>query len=866
MEKWKTIQRAYIIGEIIVIISIIILIILGMLCDFYVLIKDTSIIIIDDIESFSLTILQIQATVGTLIFTIIALIAGNISDSYMGISVSDFYLNKKPWKLTQKILIIISLVLCLLSIISYCFSLFNTVFYLFIATFIVILLSILQLYSAFIGRNKLHQEIESYVNYMLEKNVKIEKKINNFQFFVLDWIKIVDSQDKQSYNDFFNIFKKYVDTLLEDKSDETLLSIEQQCYDMSYCLLGSEKTKSKANGLEFIQEIYNKLWEFVFKSINDNNFQTFKYKYNFTFFSEICSELMQSIEEMSIRDVEKKLDFNYLVDSILRIAVWFDCTKKDDIKDDMNKRKYDNYDNEINELMAFAKYLGYYLEKTKNKNNIVNQSIWENVLSKRLIFSTYNIPKTRKDEFLKAKYYIYFSYCYGMIINGQEDIIKKGLYLKGMKTCVILDNEYQALLYLSVHCYIYYLAIRENNTCVSETIRQSALFLWNDNKVKASFYEFLILLAENPTWLNFDTFDQMSKILDKFELFPQYGFSKYLIMEYVATDFYLFIILFISNQFHVPELLENNIDDMQFFKYISNKNNIKTKEMLSELFNMISIDIKSQKEVNRKVDLMYDNLEKLVKKKQKERYMKLAEEAQQNFEAKINIENISNKIKYDIIKNIKEKFSSILVNTDEKKTILEIPLLTIDDYTSSIESKYNTNMYFSDINGIFLSYIIDFLYKERVVELKNRLNDFKNDKEFMDYLAVNDLHLLLGSKYILNNKDYLIKDEYQMFLEDYETIYTTIVRKGIALKKGSIQVCLHDINVSIRSPSIEEEKVNYDSVTKKYHYPILDNLPIDFDEEELRKFLYNNRKIITITAEISIQINEKMCGTIFIER
>ena len=90
---------------------------------------------------------------------------------------------------------------------------------------------------------------------MLEKNVKIEKKINNFQFFVLDWIKIVDSQDKQSYNDFFNIFKKYVDTLLEDKSDETLLSIEQQCYDMSYCLLGSEKTKSKANGLEFIQQI-----------------------------------------------------------------------------------------------------------------------------------------------------------------------------------------------------------------------------------------------------------------------------------------------------------------------------------------------------------------------------------------------------------------------------------------------------------------------------------------------------------------------------------------------------------------------------------------------------------------------------------
>lgn len=36
---------------------------------------------ISDIESFSLTILQIQAIVGTLIFTIIALITGNVDDS-----------------------------------------------------------------------------------------------------------------------------------------------------------------------------------------------------------------------------------------------------------------------------------------------------------------------------------------------------------------------------------------------------------------------------------------------------------------------------------------------------------------------------------------------------------------------------------------------------------------------------------------------------------------------------------------------------------------------------------------------------------------------------------------------------------------
>ena len=52
----------------------------------------------------------------------------------------------------------------------------------------------------------------------------------------------------------------------------------------------------------------------------------------------------------------------------------------------------------------------------------------------------------------------------------------------------------------------------------------------------------------------------------------------------------------------------------------------------------------------------------------------------------------------------------------------------------------------------------------------------------------------------------------------------------------------------------------------KYYYPILNGLSIDFDEDELRKFLYNNRKVINVTAKISIQVNEKPCGTIFAGR
>ena len=181
-------------------------------------------------------------------------------------------------------------------------------------------------------------------------------------------------------------------------------------------------------------------------------------------------------------------------------------------------------------------------------------------------------------------------------------------------------------------------------------------------------------------------------------------------------------------------------------------------------------------------------------------------------------------------------------------------------------TKNSTNGYYSHMDGMFLFGIARFLYQRGVVEFKKRFDDFADDKEFMEYLAANNFHLLLGSQYILKNRDYRISAEYKRFLEDYETIYTTVLQDGIALRRNSIQVCLHDINVSIHSPSIKEENVEYDRETGKYYYPILNGLPIDFDEDELREFLYNNRKVINVTAKISIPVNEKPCGTVFTGR
>ncbi|MFR3658662.1 MAG: hypothetical protein ACLTWK_10345 [Eisenbergiella sp.] len=205
----------------------------------------------------------------------------------------------------------------------------------------------------------------------------------------------------------------------------------------------------KEKGLEFVQETYDVLWGIIYNCITDKTILN-QYKNEFPLFTEICSEIISSIDEMNVEDVEKRLKFDNLADSVLRVTMWLRYDKEIDTKEEKTKfKRYKyNYQSEINELNSLAKYIGYYLGKQNSKNNIMNQHVWANVLNRWSLFSTYNIPEEREEEFLRAKVNVYFCYCYGMMVNGQEYIVKRGLYLSGMRNTVRLDNKYQALLYL----------------------------------------------------------------------------------------------------------------------------------------------------------------------------------------------------------------------------------------------------------------------------------------------------------------------------------------------------------------------------------------------------------------------------------
>ena len=86
------------------------------------------------------------------------------------------------------------------------------------------------------------------------------------------------------------------------------------------------------------------------------------------------------------------------------------------------------------------------------------------------------------------------------------------------------------------------------------------------------------------------------------------------------------------------------------------------------------------------------------------------------------------------------------------------------------------------------------------------------------------------------------------------------MENGLALKKGSVKVCIHSIEVVIRPQRISDDKQNYNEETGLYTYSVYSGMPIDFREHELEAFLHDNRKVIEISAKISVQTSTERIG------
>lgn len=115
-----------------------------------------------NLDTVSLTILQIQAMIDTLTIALLSLIGSRMDNSYMGINWNDYQLNCKPVWLKEKRIVYGTLILLIINIILHMTGRYNLVFAVFLITCILIGVSVSMIYAAFTENTLIGSEIKAY--------------------------------------------------------------------------------------------------------------------------------------------------------------------------------------------------------------------------------------------------------------------------------------------------------------------------------------------------------------------------------------------------------------------------------------------------------------------------------------------------------------------------------------------------------------------------------------------------------------------------------------------------------------------------------------------------------------------------------
>lgn len=390
MSGWSKLRRKHVIKESIGIIIMLGSFVLGVLFDAQVS-KGIIWHFVEDINSFSLTLLQIQAAVATLTIALVALISGSISDSYMGVAISDYYLNIRPGILKQKTIIYLSIGLLTFGIGGHLWEVYNTVVGLFVATVVLVFISIMQIYSLFDGRRVLEKEIEEYISHVMSSKKKYQDKVKSCQKFASDWKEFIEKQDKATYDKYAEVYTKSIFMLLEYATNQSVQDVEHLSCAVAEFFLKSDKQNIKKRGIQYIDDTYEKMWLFVV----DNRSVVANLTTRFSLFSNVVIELQNAINDLSPEMLERMLNWKYLSDNIARVAVW------------MHDKTEEKNTSELESINQFSRFIGYYLARQKRKGYVINSDSWGNVLRNLYLTSVWNVPEETSEQFLYHKVQMY---------------------------------------------------------------------------------------------------------------------------------------------------------------------------------------------------------------------------------------------------------------------------------------------------------------------------------------------------------------------------------------------------------------------------------------------------------------------------
>lgn len=826
--------------EITVIMVSLIIILFGFMCE-YLVSKGCVFLVVPNLNDVSLVLLQIQATIMTLTLTVIALLSGNISDSHMGISISAFFLDIRPCILKQKYIIFIEFIGLILSVFGYLFRLFNVIISIFVISILIILVAIFEVYSIFRGRRYALHEIQIYINYIIsEDNDYLEIAEN----LIFDWKSNVNEQSAEEFDSYLNVFFRLIDSILlnNDITEEINVLTEN----VALFFLKNESDNCKVKGMKFVQKFYDHIWLWIF---NNQDYAKI-IDSPVVLISSVDREWYSALSILGTEKLEREdISFNHFSESIIRVASWIGFS--------IDAESY-----EVSSINSIARAIGRFLNEQNRKGIHVNAMYWKKIIADKYGHPASSIPDDAKRFYKKSMALRDFNLIYGFLLNGQMEYVKEGFFLDGISKVYKVEDEIFAFKTMLIHCFMYYLAYRESDDCIDVNFRDQIKNILTDKDIVKSIKNFYYRLSENVSIISEQTKSEMIVTLQPYELFPKHSDAKIMIISEVIKEYFLYISLLIVRYSFNKSILNELLNTQDYYSFLVDTKYNMLRNSFFDFHRIFDDKELSKDDALKKSDEMLFDFTRVMKEKYKHHVIEEASLYQKEYDSK----NIHDEVISKLQEMIETRFYSLYgkfdINCGEITTYKKVHVYSVLDYTSSIAE----DLKYYDVFPGFTDWIIRNISSRASFKHIIRGEYFQTDEEFRSFIESNHYEFLIGSQYAFGATNYMEYKKHNDFLSGLNCIFINGANEGLALRERTLFLRLNNIEVDISSPRIEDVEVEVDESNGLYCYSPEQGISLEFDEDEIRNYLYNERKRIDIYFNVTVGFEVKKENGVFITR
>lgn len=785
-----------------------------------------------------------QVSVSTLGIALISILGAIAKDTIYGISISQYLMEDRPLIFKHKVNIIIQLMLIGFSYVFMSLEGFNFLICIFFISIIIVCMMVWDVFTIFYGNEYIRKEVYGYFIEVFNKNKikKNDKRKTLLKGIKKDTLIAIDVNNTVVLKENLNLFNDILDKLSLNMNEKHTVEVRNQFEDDLVDIFNKMFKEGDTNkiliALENIQSLYKKCNE-INKNTKDSHFNIY-----LNILDKVARYIFVSIANiLSLESSDYRILFSlqhYMYDNI-----YFKEIEGNMIP--MNNTYLNIYSGRI-----YYEIINKCTEKYNSKKLFeIKKRMYEEI---EMLIS-YNSFKEFKNEKISQLYIQLYKYTKVLIDNGEKQVLKETLFklIDNVEYDYSKNNiEYTFIILI----YLYYLINVEPLT--DDKLKNDAKDLIKLNIESIKYF----LITQHMFVMRNEFINNAKNILSTWEIMPE-GEAKCLIMDSAIDEFLIFYTL--QENWDIVELtsqLKTLVDGNEFSMYMNineSKNIIENYILFINIFYNEEI---SQEQAEEKIDMLKSSIINLYKESEIKR-------SKENIKTEYYYNDIKDKIKKVCYKNIEDKIEIFNNIEYENITNTTITLLNLETEIEFLTETEVNNSISNFINTFFTKNIVNIIYENL---LKETLLSGKKDVlyKFFELKENSDVEsdTIIGYRNVFYSLDRELEYEFKEFEKDKFKIKAQYCNNFIiAIDSSKFYFNVRDISVNIEQFDIDEICKKLKKNDKgEYLYKITNNIYLPFNEDELRQYISNRKRNVTVEANVEYGFKDEVIGYgVFIE-